>query len=54
MPASVPKAQDQMGEYMAKVADLPNREEHLQGFLVVGNLVKRYWLENHSLAIHSV
>jgi hypothetical protein len=40
------KAEEQMKAYMEQVASLPQREESLWGYLVMGNMVRTFWLED--------
>jgi len=40
------KAEEQMEAYMEQAANLPQREESLQGYLVMGNMVRTFWLQD--------
>jgi hypothetical protein len=39
------KAAEQMRNYMRQAANLPQREENLRGYLVMGNMVRIFWLQ---------
>ncbi len=32
--------------YMEQAANLPQREENLRGYLVMGNMVRKFWLQD--------
>src|SRR5258707_1612617 len=40
------KAEKQMEAYMEYAANLPQREESLRGYLVMGNMVRTFWLQD--------
>lgn len=39
------QAEEQMEAYMEQAANLPQREESLRGYLVMGNMVRTFWLQ---------
>src|SRR5260221_12895206 len=40
------KAEEQMETYMEQAANLPQREESLRGYLVMGDMVRIFWLQD--------
>lgn len=46
-------AEDQMTRYMEQAADLPLREENLEGFLIMGSTVRAYRLEDLGLGVEA-
>ena len=40
-----PEAVEQMLRYMTRIADLPDRDENLRGYLVAGRRIKPYRLQ---------
>jgi hypothetical protein len=40
------KAEEQMEAYMEQAANLPQRDESLRGYLVMGNMVRTFWLQD--------
>ena len=40
------KAEEQMLAYMRQAANLPQREESLRGYLVMGDRVRTFWLQD--------
>jgi len=40
------KAEEQMETYMEQAANLPQREENLRGYLVMGDVVRIFWLQD--------
>jgi hypothetical protein len=39
-------AEEQMVRYLEQAANLPQREENLRGYLVMGNIVRTFWLQD--------
>ena len=44
--SSEAKAEEQMETYMEQAANLPQREESLRGYLVMGDMVRILWLQD--------
>lgn len=41
------KAEEQMEAYMVQAANLPQRDQNLRGYLVMGNMVRTFWLQDN-------
>ena len=44
-------AEEQMASYLEQAANLPQREENLRGYLVMGNIVRTFWLQDDGAGV---